>query len=73
MALSDHLKKTGHGDAVTRAMEAMEEMDRSVLIEALRDPGYRHADIGDALRAEGYPVSDRQVAHHRDKLREGRA
>lgn len=71
MALAEHLRKTKvKHNTVAHTLTVMSAEDRQVLSAALADEGYSHADIGRALRREGYPVSDDQVRNHRNKLKE---
>lgn len=66
MALADHLKASGpRTDRLTLILDGIEGEDRAVLIAALRDPGYTHADIGKALRTEGYDITDKAIGDFR--------
>ena len=69
--LADHLHKSNAKiDKVELAMKSMTPDDREVLLNALADSSFGHADIGRALRAEGHGISDSQVRYYRSKMRE---
>ena len=71
MPLADHLHKSNAKiDKVELAMESMTPEDREVLLNALADSSFSHADIGRALRAEGHDLTDSQVRHYRLKMKE---
>ena len=66
MALADHLKASGpRTDRLTLILDGIEGEDRAVLIAALRDPGYTHADIGKALRAVGHDITNNAIGDFR--------
>lgn len=66
MALADRLKASGPRiDRLTLILDGLEGEDRAALVTALRDPNYMHADIGDALRAEGYDITNNHVGDFR--------
>ena len=66
MALADRLKATGPRiDRVTLILDGLEGDDRDALITALHDPKYTHANIGDALRDEGYDITNNHVGDFR--------
>ena len=66
MALADRLKASGPRiDRLTRILDGLEGDDRVALVTALLDPDYTHADIGDALRDEGYDITNNHVGDFR--------
>ena len=66
MALADHLKASGpRTDRLTIVLDGLEGRERALLITALRDPDYLHADIGKALRAEGYDITNNAIGDFR--------
>ena len=66
MALADHLKASGPRiDRLTLILDGLEGKDRALIVAALRDPDYRHADIGKALRAVGHDITNNAIGDFR--------
>ena len=66
MALEDHLKASGpRTDRLTIILGGLEGKDRALIVAALRDRNYKHADIGKALRAVGHDITDKAIGDFR--------
>ena len=66
MALEDHLKASGPRiDRLTLILDGLEGKDRALIVAALRDRNYTHADIGKALRAVGHDITNNAVGDFR--------
>ena len=66
MALADHLTPSGpRANRLTLILDGVTGADREALVAAILDPGFSHADIGNALRAEGYDIPDAAVGAFR--------
>lgn len=66
MALADHLTPSGpRAHRMSLILDGITGADREVLITAILDPDFTHADIGKALRAEGYDITNNAVGDFR--------
>ena len=66
MALADHLTPSGpRAHRLSIILDGITGTDREVLVNAILDPDFTHADIGKALRAEGYDITNNSVGDFR--------
>ena len=79
MALAERLTPSGpRANRLSLILDGINGADRDALIAAILDADFSHANIGDALRSEGYDITNAAVgAFRRDRkkmeaLRESR-
>ena len=66
MELADHLKASGPRiDRLTLILDSLEGKNRALIVAALRDRNYTHADIGKALRAVGHDITNNAIGDFR--------